>query len=262
MNRKVISGVVAVVLAAVGTLALVTFVRGAEDRALAGERTVNVLVVAEAVNKGARAEDISGAVRTEKIPAKVQAAGSVESLDALAGKVAAVDLVKGEQIVAARFVEPAALQTASEVDVPEGLQEITVALAPERAVGGNVRPGDTVGVFASFNPFTLKGASAQGELEEKGETPNTTHLVFHKVLVTNVQAGPQEVLAPAQDDEDSLAPNPAPAGQILVTLAVDAGQAERIVFTAEYGTLWLSNEDANATEQGTKIRTRLDIYDR
>ena len=51
---------------------------------------------------------------------------------------------------------PAASSTAARSptsDVPLGLQEVTVALDPERAVGGDLKVGDTVGVVLSFDPF-------------------------------------------------------------------------------------------------------------
>ena len=67
----------------------------------------------------------------------------------------------------------------SRASVPAGLQELTVSLDPTRAVGGSLRVGDTVGVVLSFEPFDLPGSEDQ--------SPNTTHLTFHKVLVTAVQ---------------------------------------------------------------------------
>src|SRR3712207_556137 len=103
MNRRIIGSVVAVILAALGTFTLVAYVQGAEDRAIAGEQVVPVLVVRQDVSKGTRAEDLGEAVEVERVPAKVKAEGAVSDLAALSGKVAAVDLVAGEQVVASRF---------------------------------------------------------------------------------------------------------------------------------------------------------------
>ncbi len=69
--------------------------------------------------------------------------------------------------------------------MPEGLLEITVPLDPIRTVGGTVRPGDLVGMIASF---------ADGATPRRGPTAagpgNTSGFLLHKVLVTNVQGAP------------------------------------------------------------------------
>lgn len=258
MNRKVIGVIAAVLLAAVGTAVLVAYVKSAERRALAGERLVEVLVLDENVGEGTPAEDLTGRFSTEQVPVKVEARGAVSDLDQLEGKVAAVDLMSGEQLVSGRFVEPGDFTAQGAVDVPEGLQEVTVSLEPERAVGGQLAPGDTVGFFASFEPDVMI---------------YSTHLNLHKVLVTNIQGDPQP--APSEDDadagddandDDSPVTTPpsreAPPGDnLLITLAVDAADAEKVVFAAEHGTVWLSAEPEDADEDGTQVQTPETIYE-
>lgn len=286
MSKRIIGVIVALVLAGAGTFVLVAWVQSAEDRALAGQETVDVLVVAEPITKGTAASDLSELVATERVSANVQAAGSlgsVDDLDDLEGQVAAVDLVPGEQVVSTRFVEPASLERDTDVEIPDELQEITISLSPERAVGGELQPGDTVGLFSSFeNPpgfggtwpdwgeaeeaLLFEGASQdeEGEGEESDHAvfaPASTRLILHKVLVTNVQGDP----APDQSDDDEgegdeRGRNPAPGSNLLVTLAVDSAQAERIVFTAEFGSVWLSNEPESADEDGTEIQHHGRVY--
>ena len=45
-----------------------------------------------------------------------------------------------------------------------------------------------------------------------------------------------------------------------MTLAIDAPAVEQVVFAAEHGFVWLSAEPADATEGGTKIVTRGNVY--
>lgn len=87
MKNRIVGIVAALVLAAVGTAVLVTYVQGAERRALAGERTVEVLVVQAPIAKGTPAAELGPAVESMTVPAKVQAADSVASLDELASSV-------------------------------------------------------------------------------------------------------------------------------------------------------------------------------
>ena len=259
MNKKLLGSVAAVLLAAVGTFILIAYVRAADDRAIAGERVVPVYVVRQEVPEGTRAEDLDQRVELERVPVKVLADGGVSDLRNIEDKVAAVDLVPGEQLVAARFTSPLEAAQAGGVEVPEGLQEVTVALTADRAAGGRIQPGDTVGVVSSFAPFDVSGAQNQdGETKGGDKTPNTTNLILHKVLVTAVRGS----VAPAPTDDNApAAPGAAPGETLLVTLAVEANAVEKIVFTAEFGTLWLSQEGENAAEEPTQIETRGTIYE-
>jgi pilus assembly protein CpaB len=237
MKRTIIGVLAAVVLAGLGTAVLVAYVQGAQSRALAGEEVVDVLVVTTAIPRSTAAEEIAGSVRTERIPRKVVAEGAVTDLQSLAGRSAAVDLLPGEQVVTSRFVEPTALAEEDGVAVPAGMQEVTLSLEPQRAVGGQIAPGDTVGLFASFAPDVV---------------PYSSKLLLHKLLVTNVQV---EQLPNAPSDPEADGPQLAPTGNLLVTLAVDVAQAEQAIFAAEHGSIWLSAEPADADESGSRLRT-------
>ena len=233
MNRRVIGLLASVALAAVGTLVLVVYVRSAEARALEGERLVEVLVVAEPIEAGTRAADATDAVIRQEVPAKVRVDGAVDDLDQLEGLVAAIDLLPGEQLVRDRFVAPNVAQRGS---VPPGLLEVTLSLDAARALGGRLITGDTVGVVGSF---------------EGVEGSAVTSFILHKVLVTAVQLDVNSADSVEDEDEETVFPN----GNLLVTLAVDAPSAERLVFTAEHGTVWLTSEPTDAPESGTEVQT-------
>jgi pilus assembly protein CpaB len=164
-------------------------------------------------------------------------------------------------VVTSRFVEPSELSR-SAVDVPDGLLEVTVSLAPHRAIGGQLTPGSTVAVLASFDPFDVEGVVAdpgdEPETEQGRRTANSTHLILHKVLVTNVQHTQGAAGLGGNDDEGGTGAGP--AGELLVTMALDAPSVEQVVFTAEHGRLWLSLEPEGAPEDGTRIQTRETIY--
>jgi pilus assembly protein CpaB len=254
MRRRVTGIVAALVLASLGTVLLVVYVQSARDEAVAGERMVDVLVVSDAIEKGTKAADIDGLVDTKQVPAKVRAEDAVSDLADLDDEsVAAVDLVPGEQLVASRFVSRS---EAARGDIPEGLQEVTIPLEPARALGGRIAAGDTVGVFLSFDPFDI------GNTGEK--TPNVTHLELHKVTVTRVQlddSGSTSGIGDSNDESEDGQVTDAPAGTFLVTLAVDAPSAEKVVFAAEHGFVWLSAEPPDADESGTSIVTRGSVFD-
>ncbi len=274
MNRRIIAIVASALVAAVGAFVIVAYVQDADERAQAGETMVEVLVVDKAVDQGTGVDELGESVKLVSVPARSQATGSVSTLSRLEGRVTAVDLVPGEQLLSTRMITPAELTAEGEIDVPAGLLTATLSLSPERAVGGSLVPGDLVAVFASFEPFTLGGVEPsdvpdvriEGGAINSGldKTPNTTAIILNKVLVTNVQV---ERLPRATSDEDADTPAPgyqpelAPTGNLLITLASDAPSLERLIFTAEHGTVWLANQPLEAVVvDEIDIQTRGTVY--
>jgi len=244
LARRLLAAFAALILLVVGTVVLLAYVRGADNRALAGVRTVDVLVADELIPEGTTADQLADLVRTEMVPAKTAVDGRVTDLDALAGRVATVDILPGEQLLAGRFARPGDLEAPGTVDVPEGLQEVSVLLEPQRAVGGRIAAGDTVGVVVSLR--FEDGTSA-------------THAVLHDVLVTQVQGAPAPVET-TDEPETASSGTPVPSSSLMVTFAVSAAQAEAVVFGIEHGTLWLSLEPEGAQTGGTDIVTQGNIY--
>jgi pilus assembly protein CpaB len=230
------------VLLVAGTAVLVAYVRGADARALAGVRTVEVLVVAEPILAGTSGDDLGGLVARETMPAKAALEGRVTDVSDLAGQVATVDLQVGEQLLASRFALPGDLQAPGTVPVPAGLQEVSVLLEPQRAVGARLAAGDTVGVYLS---------------QMSPEGGGQTSAVLHRVLVTQVQGAPAPPDPEAQADTVSA---DIPASSLMVTLAVTAKDAETIVFGMEHGTLWLSLETDGDETGGTRVLDPGTIY--
>jgi pilus assembly protein CpaB len=254
VRSKGIRVVAALLLATLGTLVLVRYVETARAEAVAAEQLVDVLVVGTRIDKGTAAADIEGKVRRTQVPAKVRATDAVTEVSQLADLFTTVDLRPGEQVVRARF---ATAGTAARGEAPKGLLQVTVSLDPERALGGNIRPADTVGVLLSFDPF---------EGDDGRKTGNTTHLELHKVLVTDVQLEAQGGGMSRDDDKDKNkdkdkdAVATAKSGKYLVTLAIEAPAVEQVVFTAEHGFIWLSAEPKDAPEGGAKIVDRGNVY--
>jgi pilus assembly protein CpaB len=243
VRRRFLAAIAALVLLVAGTAVLLGYVHGADARAFAGTRTVEVLVAAELVPEGTPGSELAPLVRTELLPAKAALEGRVTDLSALSGRVATVDLQPGEQLLASRFQRPDDLQAPGTVAVPEGLQEVSILLEPQRAVGGRLAAGDGVGVFVSLSDEMA------------------THVVLHHVLVTQVQGAPAPVTGGDGSQTDTAsAGEAAPSNSLMVTLAVTAAQAEAVVFGIEHGTVWLSLEPADANNGGTDVITPENIY--
>lgn len=275
--RKAVGIVAALAVAALGTFLLVSYVQNAEKRALAGQEVVDVLVVDRAIPRGTPASLLGGSVRLEQVPLKVRAEGSVADLNVLADLVTSVDLVPGEQVVAARFITAESVAVREVVEVPSGSIAVTISLSPERAIGGALNPGDRVAIVGSFNPFDLNTFEPSGlgpreivdpreiflgSTDEEGQaavrTPSSTYLILRNVLVTNVQI--EQLPRVSADDLPEDSPALAPTGNLLVTLAAPPEEVERLVFTAEHGFIWLGGESPPIARPNTEIVTRRNVY--
>jgi len=239
VKRRLLAALAALILAVVGAAVLLGYARGADARAMAGVRTVSVLVVDKPIAQGTPAAQVKKLVRSELLPAKAVAPGRVTDLEDIAGEVATVDLEPGEQLLTARFSSPDKLRAPGTVDVPAGDEEVSVLLEPQRAMGGRLVAGDKVGVFLS-----LKLADGTGE----------THAVLHQVLVTQVQG------AVSTSKDAQPAASGTPAASLMVTFAVTAKQGEAIVFGQEHGSLWLSLEPKDAKTGGTTVLDQNNVY--
>ena len=238
MKRRVVAALTALLLAGVGGVVLFSYVSAADRRAMADLAPVTVLVVTTAVPQGATADEMEDLVEARELPSVAVAPDATSSLDELGDLVTTTALQPGEQLLRSRLADPAVLQAAEGVVVPKGMHQVSVQLEAQRVVAGTVKAGDTVAVFLS--------------VVDKEVT--STELNLHKVLVTGVSGG----LTPAAEDGSTEAQ---PAQEtITVTLAADAPDVAKIVFTAEHGTIWLSAEPADASDDTVPVLTKGNIY--
>ncbi len=252
MKSRLIGGVAALLLAVVGTALLVLYVKGADARALQGAEPVEVLVVQEQVPAGTPVNELTEFLQAEAIPKSVVPEDSLTTLDGQDGKITAADLMPGEQLLAARLVAPEQFSPGT-VPVPEGLEEVTILLAPERMLAGRLKAGDSVGLYIS------------GKLEEEappidrlpGEMvgfKQRTNLNLQNVLVTAVQqAAPQT--EDSQNGEGVAMPN----GSAFVTFALNDMNAGRVIFGAEFGSIWLTKETDTSEEADPPVITTPEV---
>jgi len=232
-------GILAGLLAAViGTLVLMSVIENSADNAeTEAPQLGSVLVVKSVIPRQTGVDLIAPNVEITQIPVDLIAPGAVSSLDQIqSGLVTATELLPGEQVRIERFVDP---RVQSRLVVPEGLQEVTISLPAPRALGGQLVAGDQVGVIASFTP-------------EEGVSSTT--FILRNVLVTSVQFSSADATAIEQSiGQIQNSVNRYPAEFILITLAVSSSDAERVVFSAEFGTLWLTLEGPAAAVGGEGI---------
>jgi pilus assembly protein CpaB len=223
-SRRTVGIIAAVVLALLGTLGLVAYVQGAKDRAVAGEKLVKVYVARDHIAAGTPASDVADKVKTEKVPAKVQATHAVTNLKDIKGTVATIEVVPGEQLVTTRFSSNPTLVAASHSSkgVPVGFFGSTVSLEPEQALGGQVRAGDRVAVVGMND---VRGVNNE----------TTAAMIARNVLVTSVQIDGSNGADPEKKQVTE-----APTGKFFVTLALTQKDLESVVTAVNAGKVWLA----------------------
>lgn len=248
MRRRWIIGALAAVLAILGTVMIVNYVGGADARALANQQPETVLVVKREVPMGTAVRDLAAYVETRSLPKAAVVDGAVSDLTGLPqDNVASTALKVGEQVLAARFVNPNADEVTSQVALPKGMQQLSIELEPQRVVGSKLKAGDLIGIYMSM---TVKDTTDPNKPEI-----STTNVIAHKVLVLRAQGSvPQAAATPSATGEK------APSTSVIVTVAVDSALAQRIIFGKEYGKIWLTQEKDDSTTTGTKPINAGNVY--
>ena len=219
-KRRIIGILAAVILAIIGTVALVGYVQSAKDKAVAEEALVDVYVVDKLVPKGATAETIKSSVSVEQVPARLEQPGAITDLEDVGANVAATDLQPGDQLLAARLVpkdaggrggqgQGADLGACSRPSGPSAgrCRRVTSSASTSRSIPStSTRPAqDARGRPATDRRPTRRadeppidhGRGVDCDRTQK-KTPNMTRLEFQHVLVTNVQTTNEPVMP---DDE-------------------------------------------------------------
>ena len=252
----------------------VGYVRSAKDKAVADEALVDVYVVDKLVPKGAESETIKSSVSIEHVPSRLKQSGAITDLDAVGTNVAATDLQPGDQLLAARLVPK---DKVSE-EVTDKVQ-ISTLLAAERAVGGSLQKGDLVGVYLSFDPFDLD--DSRPNPRRRRHPKRSDHAISTDCDDNHARSAeevpehePAGVPARArhQRADDGRAGERRHQGQrrrpscrsrgsqYVVTLALSPEQSERFVFATEFGHVWLSNDPATVSDDGTRLVTLGNVY--
>jgi pilus assembly protein CpaB len=241
MDRRRILLVVAAIIAALGTLLVFLYVRGADDRANEKFHAVKVLKAVKQINVG---ETVAAAQAAGKIEESTVGEGerlpdALDSLSAIEGQIAQTNIFVGEQIVASKFgTTPASSNTLA---VPDGKIAVSINLTDTARVAGFVNPGDKVAIFMNASTGGGGGAGIGA---------------FTRLLLSDIEViavGTTTVVSTTTTDATG-AQTTEQLPRTLFTLGVTQQQAEKILFASGNGELAFAKigKDAklSATDQG------------
>jgi Flp pilus assembly protein CpaB len=282
MGRRALVLLVALVLAGVAAFAVFQFLSGIQSEVEADREKVTVFRAGSTIPEGAQGSQIlqqgvitQGEENTEDLP--LGAVTSEEQLQAvLGGRLAVGPIDQNEIITTSQWAQLTVdLKPLSEL-IPSGKQALTISTDAVRGVNGFVRPGDMVNLIITldieFNQIPVDSpifgiptetTAADGTAgEEATETVTYTRFVLQglPVLAVAQDVRPEEgesapVVTPTVDAEG----NPVPADQAaqevpqtVFTLEVTPEQAERIAFSFENGSIWMTLVPSDFVEVETQ----------
>lgn len=230
----------ALVVALLGTVAVASYVSGANDRALAGQRTVEVLVAKDTIAAGTSAAQASGAglVTTMRVPQAAVPPGALSKLTDVGKRVAASDIVAGEMLLDAKFVIQ---QAVGALAIPGDKLAVSVELTDPARVAGFVLPGSEVAVFDTYDQ--ARGSST---------AQSATQVLLSRVTVIAVGTTTQR--KPTKEEQAGQPANDKPVGTTVLTLAVSQQEAAKLVHGAQTGKLYFGLlSRASKTGGGTAV---------
>lgn len=263
MSKRILVAITAVLLAAIGTVAVLAYARGADRRALEGQQAISTYVVRKDVPAGTTARKAldDGLIVKELIASKGVPEGALTSVDpAYENLVATTDLVPGELVLQSRFGTQAAVD--GRLIVPDGKMAISVALDDPSHVGPFLTVGSHIAVFDTFNILSTNGSAATpagDHLQDDHGYIRSTRVLVPDVVVLAIGTTTSTTGSDSDKTKNSnvaLAANDL-STSTLVTVAVSQDQATRIIHAERTGTMTLALLGANgAPDVGTGVDDR------
>jgi pilus assembly protein CpaB len=218
MGRRSVLLVAALVVAALGTTMVFLYVNDVNDRAIAKQSPVRVLVAKKAIEPGTSYKDASDQASFEKktISRDALVAGALGATDPLVGKVTTTAIYPGEQIIPQMFGDPGEIST---LVVPAGKLAISVQLDDPAQVAGFVEAGTNVAIFLT-GPVAKAGGQDQ------------TRLLLPAVQVLAIG---NKTAVPQDTTTNGTAEASVPT--TILTIAVDQKDYQRVLFGSTHGRL-------------------------
>jgi pilus assembly protein CpaB len=218
VGRRLALLIAAVLVAALGTALVFAYVKKADDRALADQKPVTVLVAKTAISAGTRVIDAAnaGAFQTKELPQSAVVPGALSSVDPVKDQVVIGNIFPGQQLLTGMFGATAIVDAS--IAIPPGQIAVSFNFGDPQRVAGFVQPGSKVCIFLTSS---------------LDKNVQSTRILLPSVTV--IAVGPTTITPPA----DPAQANPEAQPRAMLTLALTQKQAERLIFAQTNGAMYL-----------------------
>jgi pilus assembly protein CpaB len=226
MDRRRILLVAAAVVAALGTMLVFLYVRGADNRAEQRFETTEVLVATTQIERGERVADAAaaGKLALQAVPQASVLPGALLTTEGVDQQIALTTIYPGEQIVPQKLGDTAAPE--SQLPIPDdGDMAMSINLTDPARVAGFVNPGSQVAIFINGTDPTTGAPYSRVLLTRVTviAVGSTTPVTTTTTTDTQGQDGGQQVV-------ESLP-------RTLITLSVSQTQMQRVLLGQQQGEL-------------------------
>ncbi len=244
MKSRITLIIVAVILALLATLGSTIYLQNLKAQIVRGNEMVKVFVAKTATSPGSTVEDLlnQDKIGTTSIPRRYLVTGAITNAQGLTKKVLLVPLTKGEQLTDSKLGDSGG--SGLSVRIPNEMVAIALPVDDVAGVGGQISAGDTVSLIATFTPGP------------NGVDTSRMFLSGISVMATTASSS-----TTSSDQKTSVGQSGATLFKKTITVAVTPQDAERLVFAAETGHVWVAlqpaEEKAPSQTSGQTVETIL-----
>jgi pilus assembly protein CpaB len=253
VKRRVLAVALAVLLALIGIVAVLTYVHKANERAIAGLKAVTVLAASQPIPAGtsASAAQSGGLLTSEKLPLSSVPSGYLSSVTPdIAHLVTSSPMQPGQLLLRPMLVS--AGHVTGTLAIPQNMMAVSVELCLQAEVAGYVQQGTHVAVFETYGAGGGQSLqqSCDATRQAQGGAKTYTRIVLPDVQVLSVAQGPGSsqgsTAGSGTVQVNAGASSPGAQGAVFVTFAVTPAQAQRLILVAQAGLPYLAMLGTNS----------------
>lgn len=239
----------------IGAAIVFLVLRSSDDgESAAGNDLVPVLVATNDLAIGESGDAIlaSGRVVVKQVPLSERGPDAITAAASLAGQTIGAPVPEGQQVPGGSLRAPNLRSTA--IEIPKGKQAVAVTVSFTSGAAGYAAAGDRINVYSivqpdapNATPSTVPAVGAEAAAAPDG-TAALPPTPFTKLLLSNVEVldvstelAPRVTAAAAGDESTATATGERLGSSTLtVLLALDAQQAEQVIFATSVNQLYFT----------------------
>lgn len=220
MARRSALLIAALGVAALGTLLIIMWVQGIDERATEDQELVKVLRATDVIDAGESldAAQSAGKIESAEVNRVALAQDALSSSEIIEGKVALQTIYPGEQLLSAEWGEPGTEDT---LKIPEENMAISVELADPDRVAGFVNPGSEIAIFCTAKDGKL--IKRDGTSVSLGDY---TRMIVPRTPVLGIGNGAVASRTTTTEEGESTTEE---VPQTVLTVSVDQDEAEKVI---------------------------------
>ena len=184
MNKRFISIGIAVVMAIMAVVIVNAYLQREKQKYVKEEKMVGVAIAKQDIPKGTTI--IPNMVGQRGWPEEFLQPAVLHNPQYAFGKIAAVDILKGEMILKTKLTDIPRADDSLSVRLPEGKRAFTIIIDSLSAVIGQIKPGDHIDLIGSF-PYTQN-------INGQNVTENVSVTLFQNILIMDKRPSGKEFI--------------------------------------------------------------------